>query len=99
MTGDLEAVKEDRKSSDEVLIPDESTFSGTYRYAWMLVNSRSFYWDYPAAKPEKRQPRGRQKPKSLPVNDCMTLCPFMDYFNHSNGGVSTRNCRNLPYYS
>jgi len=89
MNGDLEAVREYHHKRVEMLSPDENTFSDIYRYAWMLVNSRSFYWDYPAAQPERKQSRGKQKPKSLPVNDCMTLCPFMDYFNHSNGGVST----------
>ena len=51
----------------------------SYRYHWLLVNTRSFYYDLlPGKKPKSRY-------------DCMVLCPFADYFNHADHGV----CRDL----
>lgn len=47
-----------------------------YRYYWLLVNTRSFYYDLPGA--EYHQAR----------QDRMVLCPFIDYFNHQDHGVS-----------
>ena len=47
----------------------------SYRYHWLLVNTRSFYYDLlPGEKPASQ-------------NDCMVLCPFADYFNHADHGV------------
>lgn len=48
-----------------------------YRYYWLLVNTRSFYYDLPGAKFHQAR------------EDRMVLCPFVDYFNHQNHGVST----------
>ena len=47
-----------------------------YRYYWLLVNSRSFYYEIP----------GTRNPPS--ADDRMVLCPFVDYFNHQDHGVS-----------
>jgi len=69
-----------------------------YRYAWLLVNSRCFYWDYSVMNDEglyaavhgRVKKAGRAgKLKKLPRDDCMAMCPVMDYFNHAdNEGVS-----------
>lgn len=63
--------------------PDPTTdMSRLYTVHWLLVNTRCFYWDYP------HRPGGaRQAKKRLPRDDCMALCPFVDYFNHANSGV------------
>ena len=47
-----------------------------YTYYWLIVNTRCFYFDA----------LGGQVPKSR--DDRMVLCPFVDYFNHSDHGVS-----------
>lgn len=46
-----------------------------YMHYWLLVNTRSFYYDFP----KTRYPQARE--------DRMVLCPFVDYFNHSDHGV------------
>lgn len=47
-----------------------------FTYFWLLVNTRSFYYEL-------------QHTKSLRArNDRMVLCPFIDYFNHNHQGVS-----------
>ena len=58
--------------SQGVLGADFSTF----RYCWLVVNTRSFYYELP----------GMRKPSS--VDDRIALCPFIDYFNHQDEGVS-----------
>ena len=45
-------------------------------YHWLIVNTRSFYYELPSIK----EPQSR--------DDCMVLCPFADYFNHADHGVS-----------
>lgn len=75
-----------------------------YALGWLLVNTRCFYWDYPvfggalAGKPKtrmelkrgadgkvKRLERGGERER----DDCMAMCPVLDYFNHGDGdGVS-----------
>lgn len=47
-----------------------------YTHYWLVVNTRSFYFEPPGAK------------KVPARDDCMALCPFADYFNHANHGVS-----------
>ena len=47
-----------------------------YTYFWLVVNTRSFYFDA----------LGGQIPESR--DDRMVLCPFVDYFNHNDHGVS-----------
>lgn len=43
-----------------------------YIYHWLLVNTRSFYY----------VPKGSGRPDD--GNDAMAMCPFADYFNHSD---------------
>lgn len=52
------------------------TYFETYVYYWLIVNTRSFYFEMPNV--EKQPPR----------EDRMVLCPFVDLFNHSDVGVS-----------
>ena len=52
-----------------------SAFSD-YVHNWLIVNTRSFYYEFPDAK----------NPPSF--NDRMVLCPFVDCFNHQDHGVS-----------
>lgn len=47
-----------------------------YIYYWLIVNTRSFYFDA----------LGGPIPKSH--DDRMVMCPFVDYFNHNDHGVS-----------
>jgi hypothetical protein len=51
-----------------------------YKYNWAIVNSRCYYWGYA---------KGRKPPKGekLARDDCLALCPWGDYFNHSDKGV------------
>ena len=48
----------------------------TYLYHWLVVNTRCFYYDLPLFT------RARSR------HDEMALCPFIDYFNHADQGVS-----------
>ena len=43
-----------------------------YTYYWLVVNTRSFYFELHGAKHEDR----------------MVMCPFVDYINHNDHGVS-----------
>ena len=57
-------------------LPDISY--GDYAYFWLIINTRSFYYDLPTCL------------KPLAREDHMCLCPFVDYFNHADEeGVST----------
>ena len=47
-----------------------------YTYYWLIVNTRSFYFELPEAK------------NAGSHDDRMVLCPFIDYFNHNDHGVS-----------
>ncbi|KAL6712611.1 hypothetical protein ACN47E_000488 [Coniothyrium glycines] len=59
---------------------DKATFS----YTWIIVNTRTFYWDYPdLPNSHPRLPKRRAK---LTADDCYVMCPFIDYFNHSDVG-------------
>ncbi|KAI5846303.1 hypothetical protein DFP73DRAFT_630765 [Morchella snyderi] len=46
-----------------------------YIYAWLIVNTRSLFY-----KPDTPEY------KELTREHCMALCPFIDYFNHSDDG-------------
>ncbi|KAI9050359.1 hypothetical protein LZ554_005525 [Drepanopeziza brunnea f. sp. 'monogermtubi'] len=48
-----------------------------YLHAWLLVNTRTFYYVSPTAS-------ARAAPKNR--DDCMALNPFADYFNHTSSG-------------
>lgn len=47
-----------------------------YTYYWLIVNTRSFYFEV----------SGREAARNH--DDRMVLCPFIDYFNHKDHGVS-----------
>ena len=47
-----------------------------YRYYWLVVNTRTFYYELPNLK-EKRSNEDR-----------LVMCPFVDFFNHADEGVS-----------
>lgn len=49
-----------------------------YLYHWLIVNTRSFYFEL------------SDRISCDSVNDRMVLCPFADYFNHSDQGVSQK---------
>ncbi|KAL8675245.1 MAG: hypothetical protein Q9168_000365 [Polycauliona sp. 1 TL-2023] len=46
-----------------------------YVHYWLLVNTRTFYFEMPNVK---RHP---------PRDDRIVMCPFIDLFNHNDGGV------------
>jgi hypothetical protein len=55
-----------------------------FTYVWLIVNTRTFYWNYPdLPNSHPRLPKRRTK---LTGDDCYAMCPFMDYFNHSDVG-------------
>ena len=61
-----------------------------YCYYWLIVNTRSFYY----------LPLGADSPKER--NDAMALCPFADYFNHTDDGfvslfLTLRSYRKLGF--
>lgn len=55
-----------------------------FTYTWLIVNTRTFYWEYPDLP--NSHPRLPKKRKQLTADDCYAMCPFMDYFNHSDVG-------------
>ncbi|KAJ5040333.1 uncharacterized protein L3040_005989 [Drepanopeziza brunnea f. sp. 'multigermtubi'] len=55
-----------------------------YLHAWLLVNTRTFYYVSPTAS-------ARAAPKNR--DDCMALNPFADYFNHT----SSRNACDVSF--
>lgn len=62
-------------------IPEAS--KNLYEYYWLIVNTRCFYWTY-----FKKAKEAAKKGKTLSRDDCMALCPFADYLNHADEGVS-----------
>ena len=69
---------------EEKLKKDWTTVRGVFPNAslerfthhWLIVNTRTFYFEPPGAK------------KVTTREDRMALCPFADYFNHADHGVS-----------
>ena len=55
------------------IFPDK--FWEDYAYYWLIVNTRSFYFELPDIT-------------NTPQADRMVMCPFVDYFNHNGQGVS-----------
>ena len=49
-----------------------------YLYYWLIVNTRCFYYEFYDREPPEKH------------DDRMVMVPFMDYFNHSDQGVSLR---------
>ena len=56
------------------IFPDQTL--AEYTYYWLIVNTRSFYFEV----------SGKQATQNH--DDHMVLCPFVDYFNHNDHGVS-----------
>ncbi|KAF1841368.1 SET domain-containing protein [Cucurbitaria berberidis CBS 394.84] len=56
-----------------------------FTYTWLIVNTRTFYWDYPDL-PNAHPRLPRQRKAKLTAADCYAMCPVMDYFNHSDVG-------------
>ncbi|KAF1964696.1 SET domain-containing protein [Bimuria novae-zelandiae CBS 107.79] len=59
-----------------------------FTYTWLIVNTRTFYWDYPDLP--SAHPRLPKKRPQLKADDCYAMCPFMDYFNHSDKGCDSK---------
>lgn len=59
-----------------------------YKYYWLIVNTRCFYWAY-----FKRARDEARKGKKLPRDECLALVPWGDYFNHADQGVSSTSRR------
>lgn len=55
-----------------------------FTYTWLIVNTRTFYWNYPDLP--NSHPRLPKRKTKLTSDDCYAMCPFMDYFNHSDVG-------------
>jgi hypothetical protein len=55
-----------------------------FTYTWLIVNTRTFYWNYPDLP--NSHPRLPKRKTKLTGDDCYAMCPFMDYFNHSDVG-------------
>ncbi|KAF2741527.1 SET domain-containing protein [Polyplosphaeria fusca] len=55
-----------------------------YTYCWLIVNTRTFFWDYPNLP--TTSPYLPKKRALLKADDCYAMCPFMDYFNHTTIG-------------
>lgn len=60
-----------------------------FTYIWLIVNTRTFYWTYPDLP--NSHPRLPKKRKQLTADDCYAMCPFMDYFNHSDVGCDPQS--------
>ena len=78
-TSSLLAVQERKLRTDmqTALVKDaNSEQRDKFIHNWMIVNTRSFYYDFPL------------KWKTKSKEDNMILCPFVDYFNHADLGVS-----------
>ena len=46
----------------------------SYVHAWLIVNTRSFFYDLPLRRTPQKH------------DDKMILCPYIDYFNHADSG-------------
>lgn len=71
---------DDADDDDETPSPEDH-----YRYAWLLVNTRTFYWY--AAGTSSRGSKGRPKRRKVRPTDadsCMCLQPVADLFNHGD---------------
>jgi hypothetical protein len=66
------------------LIP--SVDKDLFTYTWLIVNTRTFFWEYPDLP--NSHPRLPKKRSQLTADDCYAMCPFMDYFNHSDVGCN-----------
>ena len=53
-----------------------------YTHAWLLVNSRCFFYDIAAPAANGKIAKGKKRRRDR--DDCMALCPVLDCFNHSD---------------
>jgi hypothetical protein len=83
LTNQREKLEKDWKDL-HTLIP--SVDKDLFTYTWLIVNTRTFYWDYPDLP--NSHPRLPKKRTQLTADDCYAMCPFMDYFNHSDVGCN-----------
>ncbi|KAF1947162.1 SET domain-containing protein [Clathrospora elynae] len=60
-----------------------------FTYTWLIVNTRTFYWDYPDL--QNSHPRLPKQRAKLTADDCYCMCPFTDYFNHSDTGCDPQH--------
>lgn len=68
-----------------------------YTYHWLIVNTRTFYWDEAStSKVKKRRPGHHKHYRTPTADDHMCLCPFGDYFNHQDQGGSGGADSRLP---
>ncbi|KAF1958636.1 SET domain-containing protein [Byssothecium circinans] len=60
-----------------------------FTYTWLIVSTRTFYWEYPDLP--HASPRLPKKRAQLTADDCYAMCPFMDYFNHTDVGCDPKS--------
>ncbi|CAO2657753.1 Nn.00g038790.m01.CDS01 [Neocucurbitaria sp. VM-36] len=92
LTTQLANLEKDWSDLSPHLPPSSTITKDVYTYTWLIVNTRTFYWDYPdLPNSHPRLPRKRRG--ELTANDCYAMCPFMDYFNHSDEGCTPQHTR------
>jgi hypothetical protein len=89
----IDLLKKQRTNMEKDWTDLHSTLPGIskslFTYTWLIVNTRTFYWEYPdLPKTHVRLPKKRAQ---LTADDCYAMCPFMDYFNHSDVGCDPKN--------
>ncbi|KAJ9641354.1 hypothetical protein H2201_006959 [Coniosporium apollinis] len=67
------------------MIPSEAEES--FQYHWLIVNTRTFFWKHHGSGAKKLSKKIRRTCN----DDRMVLCPFVDYFNHSDEGCTVSN--------
>ncbi len=55
---------------------------GLYRYYWLLISTRTFYYTPP-----------RRKTPPADSDECLAIVPYADYFNHSDAGCKVSYTR------
>lgn len=64
----------------------------SFVYNWFLVSSRTFYFTAPTPKGKKTK-----KEEPLDHDDCISLAPFADCFNHTSHGTCAVTFSNAGY--
>lgn len=59
----------------------------SFQYHWLIVNTRTFFWKHHGSGAKKLSKKIRRTCN----DDRMVLCPFVDYFNHSDEGCTVSN--------
>ncbi|KAI9708797.1 MAG: hypothetical protein M1820_003752 [Bogoriella megaspora] len=68
------------------ILADTPAILQVFKHSWLLVNSRCFWWDYPNLPKHSK----KRRKLSLDSEECMSLCPFLDFFNHSYKGCAVQ---------